>query len=235
VSTRTAASRPAILLAALSAIALLAIWLVSPVLATHVVPTFVEGNVNSCEDLGLSGDGWNLDASDVDAGEHTYVNGAWTITITADADLKHFSFKDADPPVLKIAVKASDGYYLYDYTPGGATADDGLITPNTGGNDPQQPQAGLSHFFICFGEASQSVKASVSASVPASVAASVPASASGTQGVLAGTGTPAASTSNTALFGNGSSPLPTIAFSLILLASLGALAYANVKSVRRRI
>jgi hypothetical protein len=76
----------------------------------------------------------------------------------------------------------------------------------------------------------QSVAASVSASVPASVAASVPASAEGS--VKAGTGTPAASTSNTALFGDGSNPLPTIAFSLILLASLGALAYANVKSVR---
>jgi hypothetical protein len=56
--------------------------------------------------------------------------------------------------------------------------------------------------------------------------------ASGVQSVLAGTGTPAASTANTALFGDGSSPLPTVAFSLILLASLGALAYANVKSVR---
>ena len=77
------------------------------------------------------------------------------------------------------------------------------------------------------------VKASVSASVPASVAASVPASAEGS--VKAGTGTPAASTSNTALFGDGSSPLPTVVFSLILLASLGALAYANVKTVRRRI
>jgi hypothetical protein len=81
--------------------------------------------------------------------------------------------------------------------------------------------------------AEQSVKASVSASVPASVAASVPAS--GEQSVKAGAGTPAASTSNTALFGDGSNPLATIAFSLILLASLGTLAYANVKTVRRRI
>jgi hypothetical protein len=79
----------------------------------------------------------------------------------------------------------------------------------------------------------QSVAASVSASVPASVAASVPASAEGS--VKAGTGTPAASTSNTSLFGDGSSPLPTILFSLILLASLGTLAYANVKTVRSRI
>ena len=83
--------------------------------------------------------------------------------------------------------------------------------------------------------AEQSVLASVSASVPASVAASVPAAsvrASAEQSVKAGTGTPAASTSNTALFGEGSNPLPTIAFSLILLTSLGTLAYANVKSVR---
>jgi hypothetical protein len=31
---------------------------------------------------------------------------------------------------------------------------------------------------------------------------------------------------------DGSSPLPAIAFSLMLLASLGALAFANVKAVR---
>jgi hypothetical protein len=95
----------------------------------------------------------------------------------------------------------------------------------------------LSH--ICFGGevASVSESASASASAEQSVeasAASVAASASGEQSVEAGTGTPAASTPNGALFGNGSSPLPTIAFSLILLASLGALAYANVKTVRNR-
>jgi hypothetical protein len=61
---------------------------------------------------------------------------------------------------------------------------------------------------------------------------SVPASAE--QSVKAGTGTPEQSQSNTALSQTGSSPLPTIAFSLILLASLGTLAYANVKTVRAR-
>ena len=40
---------------------------------------------------------------------------------------------------------------------------------------------------------------------------------------------------DTALSLDGASPLPTIAFSLILLASLGGLAYANVKTVRNRI
>jgi hypothetical protein len=58
------------------------------------------------------------------------------------------------------------------------------------------------------------------------------AAESGNQGVEGGTGTPAASTPDGALPFSGSSPLPTIAFSLILLASLGTLAYANVKSVR---
>jgi hypothetical protein len=62
------------------------------------------------------------------------------------------------------------------------------------------------------------------------VAESVPASGEGSQ--KAGEGTPEGSTSNGALALSGSGALPTIAFSLILLASLGALAYANVKSVR---
>lgn len=51
----------------------------------------------------------------------------------------------------------------------------------------------------------------------------------------AATGTPAASQPNTALGSDGGpSPLPTLAFGLILLASLGTLAYANVKTVRNR-
>ena len=60
------------------------------------------------------------------------------------------------------------------------------------------------------------------------------ASASGEQSVEAGTGTPAASVNDSAFFGAASSALPTILFSLILLASLGTLAYANVKTVRSR-
>jgi hypothetical protein len=47
--------------------------------------------------------------------------------------------------------------------------------------------------------------------------------------VAAGTGQP-----NTALSQSGVTPIPTIVFSLILLASLGTLAYANVKTVRNR-
>ena len=55
---------------------------------------------------------------------------------------------------------------------------------------------------------------------------------SGDQVVEGGVGTPAGSMADSAQALDGSSPLPTIAFSLILLASLGALAYANVKAGR---
>ena len=79
----------------------------------------------------------------------------------------------------------------------------------------------------------ESAPPSVSESVPASAEQSV--EASGEQSVEAGTGTPEESTADSSLFGDGSNPLPTIAFSLILLASLGGLAYANVKTVRNRI
>lgn len=54
------------------------------------------------------------------------------------------------------------------------------------------------------------------------------------QTVEAGTGTPAASVPNSALGGGGPNPLPTILFSLVLLGSLGTLAYTNVKVVARR-
>ena len=92
--------------------------------------------------------------------------------------------------------------------------------------------------------AEQSVEASTSESVAESAEQSVEGStsesvaeseeASGEQSVEAGTGTPKESTPDGSLFGNGNSPLSTIAFSLILLGSLGGLAYANVKTVRNR-
>ena len=57
---------------------------------------------------------------------------------------------------------------------------------------------------------------------------------SGEQSAKAGEGTPdpEGSMADGSVSLDGSSPLPTIAFSLILLASLGALAFANVKAAR---
>jgi hypothetical protein len=82
----------------------------------------------------------------------------------------------------------------------------------------------------------QSVAESVQQSVAESQAQSVAASVgqSGEQSVEAGTGTPGQSQPDTAMGSGGSSPLPTIAFGLILLASLSGLAFVNVKAARRQ-
>ena len=86
----------------------------------------------------------------------------------------------------------------------------------------------------CFNAAhSASPSASEAASAEESVAESVAESAE--QSVEAGTGTPEESQADSAFFGAGAGLVPTIAFSLILLASLGGLAVANVRSVRSRI
>jgi hypothetical protein len=78
----------------------------------------------------------------------------------------------------------------------------------------------------------QSQAESVAESVEQSVAESVTESSE--QTVEAGTGTPEESQSNTAMGLGGSNPLPTIAFGLILLASLSGLAFVNVKAARSR-
>jgi hypothetical protein len=55
------------------------------------------------------------------------------------------------------------------------------------------------------------------------------------QSVQGATGTPAASQPDTAaLFGSGPTLVATVVFALILLAGLGTLAYANVRSAQRR-
>jgi len=55
------------------------------------------------------------------------------------------------------------------------------------------------------------------------------------QSVQGGTGTPAPSQPDTAMgVEGGPSPIPAIAFGLLLLASLGTLAWVNVKSARSR-
>jgi hypothetical protein len=55
------------------------------------------------------------------------------------------------------------------------------------------------------------------------------------QSVQGGTGTPAPSQPDTAMGAEGgTSPIPTVAFGLILLGALGTLAWANIKSARSR-
>jgi hypothetical protein len=153
------------------------------------------------------------------------------------------------------AAPPSEGETVFADTNGNSMPDDG-------------DQDSISHIVFCYGEAEESVEASVEeseeppsveesasaeasveesveasveesveASVEESVEGSVEASAEGSVegSVKGGTGTPEPSTPDTAFGGaNGPSPLPTIVFGGILLASLAGLAWVNVQAVRTR-
>jgi hypothetical protein len=141
----------------------------------------------------------------------------------------HFEFDSAGTVDVSSSKWNKDGttHHFYVFT----TGDDILLDATADIGDSSYNVLTLSH--ICHGgETGQSVEESASASESAEQ--SVEASASGEQSVEAGTGTPAESTVDSSFFGAASSALPTILFSLILLASLGTLAYANVKTVRSR-
>jgi hypothetical protein len=220
VSTRTAASRPMILLAALSAIALSMIWLVSPAFATHVTPTVIDSNA-SCGELGDFAFEFKIDETP-ETKTYSDPNSDFVVDITVNADATEMSFS-SNLPVDAVFIKGgTGGGNLYVYDPP-VTEDSGLTTP-TG----QQ----ISHVSFCF---HQPPEESESPSAEQSVESSASAEESGEQSVKISTGTPEESTADSSLFGKGSNPLATIAFSLILLASLGGLAYANVKTVRSRI
>jgi hypothetical protein len=127
-------------------------------MASHVDPVFYgpdgdevaevtdEGNP-SCAYLGLS-DELKIDVGDITPGTtETFSNEHGSISITASADLKTFSFADAEPPVDAVVIKAGNGANVYFYVPA-EDADDGLVTPENNGDN----QATLSHISVCFGE-----------------------------------------------------------------------------------
>ena len=215
------------------AIAAIAAIAFSLALATRAPVRAADTKVSIHQTLPISSDGFTEDA---DCGDFT-TGVVWHFTLVnyAGDDAQLFgTFADAGAfGPIDPTDKPSATIHFYVNTPDDDSLTDAYVM--LGGTVTDQTQLQLSH--VCHTGEEQSVppsaEGSVAASVSASVPASVPASAEGS--VKAGTGTPAASTSNTALFGDGSNPLATIAFSLILLASLGALAFANVKTVRRRI
>jgi hypothetical protein len=230
-------------------IAMVAMGIIALALGYFVHPAYATTGtkVDIHQDLPILSDGFTEDA---DCGDATS-GVVWHFVLVnydgTDAQL-FGEFTDAGTfGPIDPADKPSTSIHFYVTTP----TDDELIDAYVmlGGTVASNTQLQLSH--VCHaGEAqsvaesasaesiAESVPESISESVPESVSESVPASAeqsvaaSGEQSVEAGTGTPAASVSNGALSLNGVGALPTIAFSLILLASLGALAYANVKSVR---
>jgi len=264
VSTRTAASRPMILLAAIAALALSMLYLINPVSAAD---TFTPGQ---------NGHPTSGPYSDLNGGTADFAFQQ-NATLTCDDNVAgsfsfHIDYSNAntsDGATLVVYLSPNQGaingnaggdaagyiaqvesnYVVLDVSnlSGSGTIDVVLpvthpFTLVTGGvlgvfatEDPTvegfQSWSGKTNSLNC--SEAESVPESAPESAPASAEQSV--EASGEQSVEAGTGTPEESTPDGSLFGNGSNPLPTIAFSLILLASLGGLAYANVKTVRNRI
>lgn len=214
-------SRRMLALAALSAIAL-SLALMAPALATHVEPQFKSGN-QTCGELGAYDHEFKIQP--VESGDYSDPNSDFEVTLTVnDTPAGPTVDFESNLGVDAVFVKGGDDGNLYVYVPP-ATEDDGLHAPL----NPSGKWAGLSHLSFCFNDTPEEESESPSAEQ------SVEASASGEQSVKISTGTPEESAPDGALFGKGSNPLATIAFSLILLASLGGLAYANVKTVRSRI
>jgi hypothetical protein len=252
--------RPAALMAALSALGLTFTLMVGPALATHVDPELFQGNP-TCGELGNFDHEFKVQPVTNGLKDDPNSNFAVTLTIAQSANGPTLAF-DANMDVQAVFVKGGPGGNLYDYG-AGEDEDSGLHAPGNdqGTAVSTPPWSGLSHVSFCFGDVEESeeasteesteasteasveesteasveesVEASVEQSVEASAEASVEASVEGS--VLGGTGTPAPSTPDTALGSdNGPSPLPTIIFGAILLASLAALAWVNVQTVRTR-
>jgi hypothetical protein len=229
VNTRTMTmarvSRLSLVLAAAAALALSMSYLVRPALATQPDPlhkvtichrTNAETNPYvqiTVDEASVDGDNGNDHGKGDHLFEHT--GPVWYSGAKADG----VTWGDIIPPFY------SDGSTLTGYPSLNWNAAGQAIFDNGCNGAEEEPVV----------EAESEPESVVeSESAPESVveAESATESASGEQGEKAGEGTPAESISDGALSLGGSSPLPTIAFSLILLASLGALAYANVKSVR---
>ena len=235
----SAASRPTIILAAIAALALSLMYLVRPAYAGEPA-TLNPAHVGT--DSSQTADGADCKDGDAPAGMvlwHFILND---VTPGIDDPIPgHFDFHDSGTQDVDSSQWNPGGgtHHFYVFTTGddvldGATADIGDSTYNN---------FNLSH--ICHGdEVDQSVEESVEESVAESVEESVGESVgesvnesvaeSGEQSLEAGEGTPEESQSDTSMGLGGSNPLPTIAFGLILLASLTGLAFVNVKAARSR-
>jgi hypothetical protein len=205
----------------------------APVLGGHdgplVAPTATGQSTNyDCDDLVEHGFISGYDDEDQSgnspSGEGSDEHVSW------DVDGSEVSF-ETDPGWLVIAVNVKGGQQggnVYDYEGlGGVDHDNGLVPPNNPSGEP----AGVSHIVFCLieGEATPTPTPATPTPTPATPTPTPEGSVGG------GTGTPAASVPDTATGMPGiGGPLATLVFGAILVASLGALAYANVAAARRR-
>ena len=172
---------------------------------------------------------------------------AWRATLTSDCapDANSFAWKInlQNEPDYKIEFSFASnfsGSWTVDF---GTSGEHSFTTPRTGAtlyfrwvSDHNSKGSAAANANLC---EQQSVAESVAQSVAASASECQQTEQGGNtcpsavQTVEAGTGTPAGSIPNTSIDGSGPNPLPTILFSLVLLGSLGGLAYTNVKVVAR--
>jgi hypothetical protein len=227
-------TRPMLFLAAFAALALSMLAMVGPAMATHVAPVFVAGN-NSCAQLGDYDHEFKIEPVESGTYDDPASDFVVTITVNDTPEGQTFDF-ESNLGVDAVFVKGGDNGNLYVYSPA-ETADTGLHAPLGASGK----WAGLSHISFCFNDVPESTPTPTPTPVvtPTPTPEETPAGETPTptpeQSVEAGTGTPAPSQPNTAMAPNGGpSPIPTLVFGLILLASLGTLAYANVKTVRSR-
>jgi hypothetical protein len=219
-------SRRMLAVAAVAAITLSLALSMRVALANELFENQIKDGPISWDDPAFQGDAGDCEGADLEPGEVLW-------------HFVHIGTDGSDLPATIDAEFDSAGHVPADgYSNGGGnaavmynviTGEDSLI----GAEDTIVDDGKLVLSHICSGgEEEQSVAESASEEESVGESAQESTEASGEQSEKAGEGTPAESAPDGALSLNGTGPLATIAFSLILLASLGTLAYANVKAAR---
>ena len=213
------ATRLALIMAAIAALVIAMAATISPALAGGIVgpdvePTFVDGNP-TCGSLGFINES---KVEPVTGGLHDFGDFEVTLTLHDTADGPTFDFT-SNIAVDAVFVKGGSNGNLYDYSGSPVTTDDGLHAPVNPANDLYY---GLSHISFCW--------------TPAQESESQPGESESPEGsVGGGTGTPDPSVPDTSMSLPGvGGPLATLIFGAILVASLGTLAYANVRAAKQR-
>jgi hypothetical protein len=206
----------------------LSLALAAPVFGDHDGPLVQPdpiGQTNNpdCEDL--LGEG-NFDEEQKFDPPNSGTQG--NVTFTNDNDVASFEAADGWLVLIAIIKGGNQGGNIYDYTGlGGVDHDNNLVTGIA--------EQGISHATFCLIEHEEESEPEESEPEESEPEESEPEESEPEQSVGGGTGTPAGSVPDTAtsLPGLGG-PLATLLFGAVLVASLGALAYANVVAARRR-